>query len=209
MGFPSNLPEGVESLIVKPDLSELEGIETPVVATLENVMVFANRLQEVEREVDALDQYKKTLTEEIKDIEETKLPQILEILGMPWFGLKDGSKVEIKPTFQGSLVSEDLVQRQLQLDWLVANDGQDLIKNAYTITFGKGQDAEAKALRDMLVEFGFDFEVKESVHAGSLGSFIKEKMTNGDEVPLSALKWRFFQKANIKAPPKAKVKKVK
>lgn len=212
MAYPNNIPDDEVSLvdaIAKPDLSELEGIETALPATLENIMTYANRMKEIESEVAEYSRYTNTLKGELKSIEENKLPQMLEILGMADFSFKDGSKVILTPTFQGTIVVEDEVQRKKQLDWMIKNEGQDHIKNTFTITFGKGQDAEAKVLRDMLVEYEFDFEVKETVHAGSLGAFIKEKLKNGEEVPLDELKWRYFQKAALKEPAKAKVSKEK
>jgi len=206
----SNLTDDMESLVA-PELSELEGIEKPVVATLENMIVFTTRHREIERELEELDRYAATLKVELTTIEEKNLPQILEALGMSDYGLKDGSRIELEGKFQGALVVKDLEQRKRQLDWLVKNEGQDLIKNTFTLTFPKGKDEEAKALRELLSEYDFDFTVEESVHASSLGSFIKEKVQKGHEIPFDVLKWRYFQKAKIKEPPKprASAKKVK
>lgn len=202
MQYPgSNLPPEIPSLI-EPDVSELEGIETPQVATLENLMIHANRSKEIEAQIEVYNGIIKALKEEQEKIEEAHIPQVMDQLGMSDFKLKDGSKIELTPTFQGTLVVKDEDQRKYQLGWLVANEGQDLIKNTFTLTFPKGRDEEAKALRELLKEYEFDFTVDETVHAGSLGSFIKAMIKKGKEVPLDTLKWRYFQKAKIKAVPK-------
>jgi uncharacterized metal-binding protein len=202
MAYPSNLPD---------DPAELEGIEKPseaAPATLENIMIFATRYNEIEAEIESILAYCATLKEEAKEIEEVKLPGVLQALGMSDFGLTDGSKVKIDPAFQGSVAIKDPEQRKKQIDWLVKNDGQDLVRNEISISFGRGQDAEAKAVCDILNEYHITYEIGESVHSGSLGAFIKEKMANGEDVPLDVLKWRYFFKASIKKPV-AKKKKVK
>lgn len=204
MVYPSNVPDDMEEMeaLVLAD----KAAEKPE-ATFENIIVFAKRHKEIVDELETIAEYVKTLTAEAKDIEEIKLPSVFNALDMKDFGLKDGRKIKIEPAFQGSIVVEDPEQRKAQLDWLSGAGGRDLIKNKISLEFTKGQDTEAKALVDMLSEYGFTYNMAESVHASSLGSFIKEKMEKGETVPLEALKWRYYFKANIKPPPKKKKSK--
>lgn len=208
MPYPNNYFEAEED---KSDLSEMEALsptlEDAPAATLENVMLFATRSTAIDAELEVFKEQIAALTSEQKDIEENKLPGVLIALGMTDFGMKDGSKIKVEAAFQGTVAVKDPVQRDLQIAWLIANEGQDLVKNTITLSFGRGQDAEAKALCAILLEYGFTYEMSEAVHAGSLGSFIKEKMTNGEEVPLDKLKWRYFNKATIKASAKKRKKK--
>jgi hypothetical protein len=191
MVYPSNQPD---------DPSELEGMENvKPAATLANITVFSDRFIEIDNELKQYDEYIAKLEEEQRDIEEVKLPTIMAELAMENFGMKDGFKLTVEPKFQGTVVLKDETKSAKQLEWLKKANGEDIIKFEVSCSFGKGKMAEAEELMKMLREFGFAFKAKRSVHAGTLASFVKEKMTSAtEEVPLEELGWRYFNKATIK-----------
>lgn len=202
----SNLPPDEPSLVDtgKPDMSELQGIEVQEPATLENLVARGERRAEIVAEIAVYKEQVAELEDELKEIEEKHVPQILNQLKMKNFGMQDGTEIKLELSFQGSLVIKDKEQRMKQLAWLAdpKTKGENIIKKEISLVFPRGKSKEADFCEKILKEFKFDYTVGESVHAGSLGSFIKAKVVNGDEVPFEELKWRVFDKAKFKDPKK-------
>lgn len=207
MAYPKNSPD---------DIGEMEDISLETKPednpnTLSNIMVFANKHRELSKEAATYEELLSALDTEIKDIEEVKLPLILNTLKIKEFKLTDGSVINLNPVFQGSIVKKDANQRSKQLKWVTDSLGGPLIKTEVTLKFGRGEEKQLQLLLDTLKEIGFDYTMKEGIHASTLSSFIKEKVAKGEEVPFDDLKWRIFDKAEIKVPgekPKRKKKKV-
>lgn len=184
------------------DPSELEGMESggteQPVNTLENLSVFAERYIALDQELKEIDDYAAKLEEEQQDIEETKIPQVMNQLKMADYSMKDGFKLKIEPKFQGSIVAKDAVKATQQLAWVEKADGGDIIKTTFTIDFTKGHEAEAAEFVKLMTELGIAYKVKRGIHPSTLASFVKAKIANAADVPLDDLGWRYFDKASVK-----------
>lgn len=190
MAYPQNTPD---------DPTELEGMQNDKpAATLENIVFFSDRFIEIDKELKEIDDYASKLEEEQRLIEEDTIPTIFHELTTTNLGLRDGFSCKIEPKFQGTVVIKDPAKAEKQLALLEKIGGEDIIKFDITCSFSKGKMKEAKILMDMLKEYGFEFKAKRSVHAGSLASFIKQKLELGQEVPLDEMGWRYFNRASIK-----------
>ena len=115
------------------------------------------------------------------------------------FSLASGHKIKIMEFISGSLPKEP-EERKKAFGILNNLGGGALIKTHFNLVFGKGEKQEAERLAQSLVADGFDFEEKEDVHAGSLKSFIKERMRDGSEMPLDDLGLYAGSVAKITAP---------
>lgn len=189
MAYPQNIS----------DPSELEGMQDAKPdSTLENIVLYSERYVEIDKELKEIDDYASKLEEEQRGIEEEKLPTIFMELSTTELSLKDGFKCKIEPKFQGTVVIKDPVKAEKQLALIEKIGGEDIIKFDVTCSFTKGQMKEAKALMDMLTEFGFLYKAKRSVHAGTLASFIGQKLELGQEIDLDGMGWRYFNRATIK-----------
>jgi hypothetical protein len=186
------------------EIDNLFGFTAPKPEQLQTISVFATRAIELKQTIAAAEQYLANLNAELEEIEEKKLPAALQAVGMRTFEMNDGSKIKIGPKFQGGVVEKDEEQRIKQLNWIIENGGQDLIKDEIKIKYGKSSFELAQKTKELLKENNIGFENKESVHAGSLGAWVKELIIdNGKVIPaedLNALGWRFFYKANITLP---------
>lgn len=184
------------------DSSELEGMETggteQPANTLENLSTFAERYIELDKELKELDDYGSKLEEEQRDIEETKIPEVMNQLKMTEFSMKDGFKLKIEAKFQGSIVAKDEAKAAAQLKWIETVEGGEIIKTTFTIDFNKGHEAEAEEFVKLMKELGIAYKVKRGVHASTLASFVKAKIIGATEVPLDELGWRYFDKAAVK-----------
>lgn len=185
------------------DPSELRGLEEDKdLTTLENIHALSDRYMEIDKELKTHDEYCKTLEDEQKKIEEEDLPRIMNTLAIENIGLKEGFKLKIEQKFQGTIVIKDPQMSARQLAWLEKNGGSDIIKTDIVLQFPRGRDAEVDILVDMLNKLGFVYKRKKSVHASTLASFMAEKAASAEIEPttLDELKWRYFNKANIKKP---------
>ena len=108
-------------------------------------------------------------------IESVDLPELLRESGLTEAKLEDGTKVVIRDEISCSISEE---RREAAHAWLRERGFGALIKNIVSVAFGKGEEAKATAA---FAQFGKVYgrdavEQKESVHAATLKSFIKERI---------------------------------
>ena len=123
------------------------------------------------------------------------LPSLLAEAGLSSFTLDDGSKVEIKQTYGGSILVEN---RPKAFEWLRENEHVDIIKNKVSCQFGQGEDQEAEAFVRMAQSQGYPTDQKEEVHPQKLRAWIKEMVEKGNEFPMELFGAYIGQRAVIK-----------
>ncbi len=123
------------------------------------------------------------------------LPSLLAEAGLSSFTLDDGSKVEIKQTYGGSILVEN---RPKAFEWLRENEHGDIIKNKVSCQFGQGEDQEAEAFVRMAQSQGYPTDQKEEVHPQKLRAWIKEMVEKGNEFPMELFGAYIGQRAVIK-----------
>ena len=178
--------------------SDLFDFVAPTKSALQNISVFASRALELNAQIEQAEAFLKSLKDELQLIEEGNLPSVMQECGLIEFKMQDGSKITIRPAFQGGIVKEDLDKRRLQLDWVAESGGESLIKETFNIVFNKGESERAQEVKKLLELNSVPYKESETVHAALLGAFVKEKIANGEVVPLDELGWRYFQKATVK-----------
>ena len=136
-------------------------------------------------------------------LRQVQIPEAMAELGLADFTLADGSKLTVKAYVSGSLPKEEAAKDDA-LEWLEDNGGEGLIKTTLTMAFGKSQHNEALALLDELRKRNIPVDEAYGVHAASLQSFAKEKLANGEEIPLEKLGLNTGRVSKITAP---KIKK--
>lgn len=132
------------------------------------------------------------------------LPDMMAEVGLTSFSLDDGTEFSIDNFVSGSL-PKSVEGKAAAINWLEQNDASSLIKSDITVSFGRNQHNEFVNLREQLREKEYDMETSVGVHAGTLASFVREKLEHGDEVPLELLGMYAGRIVKIK-PPKAKKK---
>ena len=123
------------------------------------------------------------------------LPSLLAEAGLSSFTLDDGSKVEIKQTYGGSILVEN---RPKAFEWLRENEDGDIIMNKVSCQFGQGEDQEAEAFVRMAQSQGYPTDQKEEVHPQKLRAWIKEMVEKGNEFPMELFGAYIGQRAVIK-----------
>jgi hypothetical protein len=132
----------------------------------------AEQQLKLEIELDALNRGVKEKKEELEKISKGQLPRAMSFLRMGSFSLISGQGITIKKNYFGSIKDNE----EDAIAYLKKYELDDIVKNVLTIEFPRGQEKMAAEAFDNLSKMGYDIEQKQSIHASTLKSFIKERM---------------------------------
>lgn len=118
--------------------------------------------------------------EKYKDLAERQVPELMDQIGMEEFRTNTGLRIVVQETIRASIPK---AKAPLAFGWLKDHGHAAMIKRVVSVQFGKGEDDRAEALLSSL-SGEYAAEEKSSVHPSTLAAFIREKLSNGDEVPL-------------------------
>jgi len=118
--------------------------------------------------------------EELRDIAERQVPELMDQIGIDEFKTTTGLKIKIEETIRASIPK---AKAPLAFAWLKNNGHGALIKRVVSVAFGRGEDEKADELRQRLAD-EFEVDDNSSVHPSTLAAFVREKLRNGEEIPL-------------------------
>lgn len=179
--------------------AEEQKFKAPSDADIMAVSELANKQLELEAEVIRAEENLKLRKEELARIREVDLPNALESFGLTEIKLTNGSSISIKEEVYCGITEEN---RDGAYKWLEQTGNDGIIKNEVKCPFGKGQDADAKQLLDLLSERGFSFTNARTIHSQTLKAFVKRQMEDGKSVPEDLFSIHVKKIANIKQPKK-------
>lgn len=120
--------------------------------------------------------------EELRDIAERQVPELMDRIGIGEFKTTTGLKIKIDETIRASIPKANA---PLAFAWLKNNGHGSLIKRVVSVSFGRGEDEQAEQLvKKLNDELHFEAEDSASVHPSTLAAFVREKLRNGEEIPL-------------------------
>ena len=172
------------SLSMKVDDKELDSLSSLCKEMLEQQEMIAN-----------LEEQLKTAKEKERKLSEERIPNKMNELGYSNIELKTGEKIQIKP-FYSAKIPADRVDAAFQ--WLRDNGQGDLIKNNVSLTFGRSQDNEAKAIVDDLRNKGHNVKQVEKVEPMTLKAFVREQTEKGQSIPSDLFGVYIANKTTIK-----------
>lgn len=155
----------------------------------------ALRQRELERKCEKLEDDLKTSQKLLRQVQEIDLPDAMMAAGCRSFTTSDGYGITIKEDISASL-SE--AKRGAAVAWLRANGYGDIVSDDIMLSFGKGQEDQAKAVVVEFAERGLFPVRKTNVNTATLKALIREMMADGKEVPLDTLGAYQWKKAIIK-----------
>lgn len=153
----------------------------------------------IETSLETLEEKLKEKKTRYKQITEQELPDKMTEFQLETFTTEDGLSVEVDSGVAGSITNKT---RDQALQWLRENGHDDIIKNALTAWFGKGEDGKRKQLVKAAEKLEIQYEVKESVHPQTLKAFIKECRRDGIGLPQDAFNLYDYKVCKIKRPKK-------
>lgn len=157
----------------------------------------ANRQLELEDEVATIEEQLKLKKQELRAVAEKDLPEALLNEGVEQIKLENGRVISIKTSYHASIPE---ARKGEAFGWLRANGYDGIIKRDVIAKFGKGEDDLAGALFNYLRKKLPNVEVtdKETVHASTLKAFVKERIEEGENIPMEAFGVFVVTEAKIK-----------
>ena len=165
---------------VEADAQSLNNLSDLSTDKLKSVAETAENIKQKEDEVAKLEEKLKQAKQDLIALTDADLPLLMEEINLESFTLSDGSKINITPTYGGTIKVSD---RPKAHQWLRENGFGDLIKNAISAEFGMGEDNIAKDFYETALAKGFDVNQKETIHNMTLRSWIKEQTEKGSVIP--------------------------
>jgi translation elongation factor EF-Ts len=148
---------------------------------LSAVAALAERQLDLQRSIDIQSENLAKTQAALRKIQEEELPTLMQSVGLLEFRLVNGAKITVKKFYSGSIKDEN---RDQAFSWLAEHNHDDIIKNDYTIGFGKGEDSKAGEFEQELTAMGVPFKHKKHVHPQTLNAFIREQVESGADFPL-------------------------
>ena len=162
---------------------------------LDGVSRLAQKAADLEREIADVEQKLKDKKNALYKITDEQLPEALEEMNLQKFTLTDGSEISVKPIYAASIPKD---RRDEAFQWLRDHEFGDLVKNNVTVTFGRGEDDTAKDFIGLCGEQGFVPSQIEKVEPMTLKAWLRERVEEGDPIPLDLFGAFISQRATIK-----------
>jgi hypothetical protein len=164
---------------------------------LSTVSILATRQLNLEKFVADAELQLAELKEELDHVKSELLPDAMAEAGVESFTLANGYTVSIKNAVFASIPEKF---KEQAFSWLRAHNAGSIIKNQFTLQFGKGDDDKADKLKQLLESQGLEAEIKQAVHPMTLKAFIKEQLEQGVEFPMDVFGATVKNFANVKEP---------
>lgn len=154
---------------------------------LARVSTLALRQRSLETEVIRRTAALREALNELRQVSEVELPDAMRDVGISELSLTDGTKVKLETKLIGTKLTNPV-----GLAYVEDNGGASLIKTALTIEMDRGDVADARELvtelrRHKLANKFKRLELEEHVHQSTIAAFCREKIEDGEDVPLDHL----------------------
>ena len=123
------------------------------------------------------------------------LPEVFSELGLKDLTLETGAKIEITGDVSVGITEDN---KKAAHAWLRDNGFEDIIKTQVDVEFDRSEFSSAVELQQALAADYPNAHLKQSVHHSTLKSFVKERLANGDELPMELFGARAYKLAKLK-----------
>jgi hypothetical protein len=192
------------------DIDLLEDV-APASNELGAVADMAQRMGDLENEINQLEEALKQKKQDLKMLAEQDLPNLMQELNIKNFTLSNGAKVEVKDVLTASVPSQGAIDRakddakqELQIlqqqcfRWLRDNGLGDLIKSNVEVQFGRNEDDKCNDFTEELRKKKLYYKRAVGVHPQSLNATLKERLSEGKDVPVEMFRVYMGRRANIR-----------
>lgn len=189
---------------------EKDAVVTPQVSDLDELQQLVTKQIALEDELIKVAEYIKSQEVELKKISEEMIPALFEKLNMEEFKLNTGQKVTVKQYYAANISAEN---QEKAFNWLKEQKLDDVIKHEVKVLFGRGEDEQAKIVKQALNEFNVNYTDKQHVHPQTLKALVKEqiesessRLAEGYHFPRDLFSVFIGKKTKIEAPKKERRK---
>lgn len=163
--------------------------------TLEQLKNSAVSLLDAQAEMQRVIEVLKEATERTRILREETIPNAMQELGIQSLTLSSGQILTIKQEVYASIPKANEYEA---FQWLNNNGFGGLIKTEVKTSYGKGEHDIAASLYQELIDRGLDAKFKEGVHHSTLKAWLKEQLSEGNNVPMDLFGARPVMTARIK-----------
>jgi len=171
---------------------------------LQRIVLLANILVDQQNRVTDLENQLKTAKEAVSKTEREDLPLLMKEVGLKEFKLDNGALVELLTDVKCGITE---ARKPAAHKWLVDNGFSGLIKTEVVVPFDRGTHDEAIEMAEELIAEGHECNIKESVHAQTLKSFVKEQLEAGAALPMDLFGVFSYEVVEVTMPKPKKAKK--
>lgn len=182
-----------EDLVGTDDVQEWTNNVTDKELTI--VSDLANKQLKLASELSELEAALKAKKEELRLTSEQELPDAMQQAGLTQIKLSSGENITISEFYNAHISKAN---QEKAYEWLVANGHEGLIKNEVLLKFGREETEVVDQTVFALQSRGLSPEVRQSVHPSTLKAFVKEQITNGNDIPTEPFGIYIGTKATIK-----------
>lgn len=144
----------------------------------------ADELLEAMAEVDRIKEELMTAENMVKDLTDVRIPNVVEGLEGK-FDLGDGRTMTIKEEIRASVAGEKL---EPAVEWLDANNYGNIVKRNLIFEFGKDDHEKVQAFKEaitpILKQQRLVLKEKRAIHNATLVAWVKERLAEGDDLPI-------------------------
>lgn len=152
------------------------------VENVKQITLLAEKQMRLEDEIATLVEKADIKQKELRKLSTEDLPLALKQAQVKGIELPNGTYVEVKNFITGNIKD---VNREKAHQWLRKNKFGALIKTAFALTFGMGEEKKSAAFVKILAKNKIPFNMKEGVHSQTLQAFIRERLEAGKALPPS------------------------
>jgi hypothetical protein len=140
-----------------------------------------DQAREKEAAIESLSAQLKLEQEALRDLTWTKIPTLMDEMGIEEIKTPDGIKVKVKEEIEAGISTE---RRSLAHKWLEENGHAGLIKREISVAFNRDQSEEAAKLVGELQGRFPGVSQDSKVHPATLKAWVREMLAKGNELPL-------------------------
>jgi len=175
------------------DVPKQESVEK---VQIDKISEIADAQVSKKAELTQLEDDVKRAKKEYIQLSQIDLPEAMQEVGMQSFTLSDGSSISVKDQMRASLPKKNKAE---VANWLKEHGAGSLIKDTVVVEFQKGDNSRAEELVDLLIDNGFsNFYEDININTGSLKALAKERLAQGEDVPLELMGIFMYQESIIK-----------
>lgn len=152
---------------------------------LKRLVTLAEKARDLEAQKEDLNSALSQINKELQAIKENELPELMAALGMETFTLSDGTKIKVTDYVSGSL--NKATDREWALEWVAEHGGEGTIKNNVSMSFDRNEHNLALSVAEDLRQQGFEVSLLSDIHPQTLAAFAREKLAEGEDIPLDQL----------------------
>lgn len=183
-----------DEVVTAPTENELKTLESQIGKAIELMKTIVEGEEHI-----------KALNMELNKITSHTIPDQMAAARVDEFKTKEGVTVKIKDYINGSL-PKDPVKRKAALQWFFDIGAETLIRSHVAIDVPPGNSKERKKLTSLLTKNKVAFDEETTIHPQTLQAFARERLENGEKVPLDLLGLHVGRHAKITLPRQKKEK---